>query len=105
VRPLSRLGLRGAGDPQRQPGVVKRAQPRQQPVALGHQCRGGRLDRALVGLLQPAHELEQRRLPAAARPDDRDRLVPAHAQRHAAERGDRAEALDGLRDGDVLLRF
>ena len=61
-----------ARDAQRQPGVVERAQPRQQPVALGHQRRRRRVDRPGVGRLQPAHELEQRRLPAPARPDDRE---------------------------------
>ena len=37
----------------------------------------------LVGRDEPADELEQRRLAAAARPDDRDDLAGAHAQRHA----------------------
>ncbi len=56
-------------------GVVERRQPREQQIALGHQRRGGRLDRAGVGALEPADQLEQRRLPAPARADDRDDLA------------------------------
>ena len=82
-----------AAHPQRQPGVVQRAQPRQQPVALGHQRRGRRAHLAGVGRAQPAHQLEQRRLPAPARPDHRDRLVRGGAQRHAVQRDDVAVGL------------
>ena len=76
-RPSTRPATRSASA-----GVVERAQPRQQPVALRHQRRRRRVDRARVRRLQPAHELEQRRLAAPARPDDGD------ASRAAATRSD-----------------
>jgi hypothetical protein len=41
--------------------------------------------------LETAHELEQRRLPAAARAHDRDDLAGRDAQAHAGERHDVAE--------------
>jgi hypothetical protein len=85
VRRRARLGLLHARDPQRERGVVECRQPRQQPVTLRHQgCRRG-IDRAAVGRLKPAHELQQRRLPAAARTDDRDDLARRRTQGHAVQ--------------------
>ena len=86
VRRVARLRARPPRHAQREPGVVERAQPRQQPVALGHQRGRRALQHAGVGLEQPAHELEQRRLAAAARADDRDRLPRRRAQRDVRQR-------------------
>jgi hypothetical protein len=101
VRRGTRPRLRGARDPQRQAGVVDRAQPRQQPVALRHQRRGRRVDGPAVGRGEPAHDLQQRRLPAAARPDDRDRLARARAQRDVLERRHGPERLADPRQHHV----
>jgi hypothetical protein len=68
LRSRARLFARRAGQPHRERGVVDRAQPRQQPVALGHEDAGSAAHAAGVGRLQAAHELEQRRLAAAAGP-------------------------------------
>ena len=69
------------------------------PSRCGISAAGGGVDRAGVRRLQPAHELEQRRLAAPARPDDRERLARPHAQAHAVQR------LDGaVRLGDALQR-
>ena len=48
-----RAGLLAADPPraQRKRGVVQRAQPRQEHIALGHQRRGIGPDRAAIGLL------------------------------------------------------
>ena len=62
--------------------------PRQQQVALGHQHRRVGRDGARVGRLQPADQLQQRRLAAAARADDRDDLARRGAQVHPAQRDD-----------------
>ena len=60
-----------------QRGVVERAQPRQQQVALGHQdARARARTRPGVGRLQPADELEQRGLAAAARARRRATISP-----------------------------
>jgi hypothetical protein len=89
---------------QRQGGVVDRRQPGQQQVPLGHQHRWGARDRAAVGLLQPADQLEQRRLAAAAGADHRDDLAGPGPQRHAFERHElalaRGEAPDHVFDPD-----
>ena len=74
-RLLARALALDARDAQRERGVVDGAAPGQQQVALGHERRGRRVDRARVGLDQPADELEQRRLAAAARADDGDDLA------------------------------
>ncbi len=76
-----------AADAQGQRGVVDRAEPREQQVALGHEHGGGGVDRPGVGALQAADELEQRRLAAAARTDDGDDLPVPHPQREPGERG------------------
>ena len=89
------LACRGAieaRDAQRERGVVGGARPRQQQVALRHERGGLRLDGARVGRDEPADELEQRRLAAAARPDDGDDLARADVQRDLVERGDRRGA-------------
>ena len=85
-RAAARPRAREPGDAQRQRGVVDGAQPRQQQVALGHQHRGRARDRAAVGQLQPADQLEQRALAAAARPDHRQQLAAGGAQGDAGER-------------------
>src|SRR3954452_25209465 len=58
LRRRPRLRARRACDAQREAGVVERAQPRQQAVALGHEGSRGTLERARVGLQQTADELE-----------------------------------------------
>ena len=86
-------------------GVVERAQPRQQQVALGHEHGGRRLDTARVGALEAADELEQRRLPAAARADDRDHFAGRDAQAHAGERHDVAERPPTPAPADAALTY
>ena len=68
---------RQPAEAQRQRGVVERAQPRQQQVALGHQGGGLAAHRAPVGLLQAADQLQQRRLAAPAGADHGDHLAGA----------------------------
>src|SRR4051812_48031332 len=90
---------------QRQRGVVERPRPRKQAVALGHEDGGSRSDRAGLGGLQPAGELEERGLAAAARTDDRDDLAGTGAQRHVVEHAQRAEDLaDALQEDAPLVR-
>ena len=91
VRAGARLVARRPAQAQRERRVVDRAQPRQQVVALGHEHRGVGAHAAGVGRLQPAHELEQRRLAAAAGPDDGDDLAGADLEVDAVERAHRAE--------------
>jgi hypothetical protein len=91
-RLAARLVARAPGEPQRQRRVVERRQPRQQRVALRHEHRGRRHDRPGRRLVQPAHEVEQRRLAAAARPHDRDDLAWRDLEREVLERDDVAEA-------------
>ena len=62
-----------------------------QEVALGHEHRGVRAHASGVGRLQAAHELEQRRLAAAAGPDDGDDLAGPDLEVDALERAHRAE--------------
>jgi hypothetical protein len=99
-RGLTRLGTRRARAFEREARVGERVAPGQQHVALRHERaaaqplgRGAR-DRALVRLLEPGEQLEQRRLAAARRPDDGEHLAVRHAQVEAVERRDRAEAAD-----------
>ena len=74
------LGAWPVGDAQRERGVIDSAQPRQQQVALGHQCRGCALDRADVGGLQAADQLQQGGLAAAARADHREQFAVVGVQ-------------------------
>jgi hypothetical protein len=78
-----------ARDPPRQRRVVDRAQPWQQRVALGHQHGRRAVAGALVRPLQPADDLQQRRLAAAAGPDDGNDLLRRDGQRQVRERDDR----------------
>src|SRR5262249_60997500 len=48
-------------------------------------------DRALVGAVEAADRVEQRRLAGAVRADDRDDLTAADAQAHLVDRDQRAE--------------
>ncbi len=84
-RALACLCARHVRHAQRERRVVERVEPRQQQVALGHQHRRLAPQRAGVRRLQSADQLEQRRLAAAARADDREQLAPRHAQRDAGE--------------------
>ena len=83
------VGARATGDAQGERGVVERAQPGQEQVALGHQ--GGRLgaDGAGVGRLEAADELEQRRLAGAAASDDGDDLAGGDVECEPLERDER----------------
>ena len=109
ARALARAFAADAAHAQRERRVVERARPRQQQVALGHQHGRAGGDRARVGRLQPADQLQQRRLAAAARADDRDDLAAARraatldrATRRTARRTRRAVPRDrSARDGAV----
>src|SRR5262249_6867675 len=57
-------------------------------------------DRARVRLLEPGDHAQQRRLAAAARAEERRQLPARHRQRDVVERGERAEALRDVEDGD-----
>ena len=50
--------------------------------------------------LEPRDDAQQRRLAAARRPEQREELAVAHAQRHIAERGDGAEGFLDVIDLD-----
>ena len=80
------------GDAKRERGVVDRAQPGEQQVVLGHQRRRRAGDRAAVGALQPADQLEQGGLAAAARPHHGKQLAVGGAHGHAGERLHRRRA-------------
>ena len=73
--PRAGRGAVDARHAQRERGVVGGAGPRQQQVALGHERGGVGVDAAGVGRDEPADELEQRRLAAAAGADDGDDLA------------------------------
>ena len=92
-----------AVDPQRERGVVERVEPGQQEIALGHEDRRGRGHAPAVRFLQPAHELEQRGLAAAGRPDERDDLVLGHVERDGLDGrdGPGPAAAGGVREADV----
>jgi hypothetical protein len=75
--------LEGAGDAPAADAVGRKpGEPR--PVEL---------DFALVGRVEPADALEQRRLAGAVGPDDADELARRHVERDAPVGGDAAEAL------------
>ena len=105
VRARTRLVARRPGQAHRERGVVDRAQPGQQPVALGHEHGGVGADAAGVGRLQPAHQLEQGRLAAAAGADDGDDLAGAHLEIEALERAHRAEGAADARQARCAAPF
>src|SRR5262249_13955044 len=74
--------LKRAGDPER--GYVRRGHARPVPTLEG--------DRALVGAVEAADGVEQRRLAGTVRADDGDDLATAHAQAYLIDRDQRAEA-------------
>ena len=100
ARLVAGLPAARAREAQRQRGVVERAEPGQQEVALGHEDRVARLHRSRVGRGQAADELQQRRLPAAAGPDDGDDLAGQRRAGRArrARRSAPVTAREGLGD-------
>jgi hypothetical protein len=83
------VGAAEAGDARRQRGVVQRAQPGQQQVALRHQDGRVGVHATGVGPVEAAHQLEHRRLAAAGRSHHRDDLPGCDLEREIAQRGDR----------------
>src|SRR5882757_5564875 len=87
------LGLRAAllarhaAQPQGQFDVLARGQPREQGVLLEHQGRppAGSGDAPGGRRVEPCHQVEQRRLAAARRPQQADELTRPHVQRDAVE--------------------
>jgi len=86
-------GLNGAETrhAQGERGVVEGGEPGQEKVALEHEDGGLGLDLARVGRAQPADELEQRRLAAAAGAEDGHHLAGLRHEAHAGEGGHRGE--------------
>ena len=58
------------------------------------------VDRPAVGLLQAGDDPQQRRLAAAAGPEQRDERAGRHFERHVVESNEVAEALGHVLDGD-----
>ena len=101
--------LRDAPDLERDGDVVGDRPPRQQRLVLGHvpdarvdlvDERPVVADRPARGLHETAHHVEQRRLAAAARADQRHELPLGHREGCLVERLDLAEALAEVGDLD-----
>ena len=109
-RPLVALGLRHAGDLQREGHIVDHGAPGKGRLLLeDHADRRMRaahelarhLDGAVIAVEQPADDVEQRRLAAARRADHADELAGRDRQRNVVDRGD--DAVRGLEPlGDVV---
>ena len=94
---------------QRQRGVVERASPRQQQVALRHQRARGQAPRrsaapdtaiAPARLLEPADQAQQRRLATSAGPDHSDTLAGTHLDGEVIQHRELAVAVADGADRD-----
>jgi hypothetical protein len=108
ARELASLAGTDTVDLERELDIAEHGAPRQQAEVLEHHAgvlaragdrRAGNGDAALVGGDQSGREPQQRGLPAAARPQQRDQLALAHRRVDAIERHHqlRAGALPGHR--------
>ena len=90
------------GEARERPELLECARDAQAAHVVGRETRETRsiqVDRAGVGAIEAADDLEERRLAGSVRADDPDQLAGLHVERDVAVRGDAAEALGDARDG------
>jgi hypothetical protein len=102
--------------PQSERDVVEHVEVREQGVALEHQIDWAALRRrqrdvlpvdqhaALAGQLEAGDQPHERRLAAAARPQQRQDLAVEHVERHGVDGAHGAELLDDAVEADDDLR-
>src|SRR6185436_17211302 len=91
------------GEPRERPQLLERARDAEPAHTVGREARelhAVEPDFALVGPIEPAHALEERRLARAVGPDDADELTGCHVERDALVGRDAAEALGDAGHGE-----